>query len=354
MPSLFELLRKEDPDERERSCPSDTFEEVLRRRVARRSFLKGAASGLPLLVIGGAQAAERRSSARGIAAPAQRQLQFQALPLVSPEAVAAGKLEDHVRVPRTYNSQVLLRWGDPLSTKAPAFHPLAQTPAGQVQQLGYNCDFLGFFPFQSPFSPINGLLTVNHEYTNEEIMFPDYDPAAPTADQVNIGIAAHGVSIVHLQDPFYRGGAWSYLRNSKYNRRITGETEMDITGPAAGEAWMRTSYDPTGTKVRGTLNNCGGGKTPWGTLLTAEENFDQYFANRNSLPEGPSRPYTRDSVSPQGASGRKWELYHPRFDVAQEPTRPTVLDGSSRSTLSIPVSGHRSARRSAAPSTKRR
>ena len=327
MPSLFELLRKEDPDERERSCQSDTFEEVLTRRLARRSFLKSAASGLPFLAAG-AQAAERRPVSRAIAAPAQRQLQFPTLPLVSAEAQAAGApgdasaLEDYVRVPRTYSSQVLLRWGDPLTAKAAAFDPLAQAPASQAQQFGYNCDFLAFFPFQSPFSPINGLLTVNHEYTNEELMFPNYDPEAPTADQVNIGIAAHGVSIVHLQDPFYRGGPWAYLRNSKYNRRITGETEMDITGPAAGDAWMKTSYDPTGTKVRGTFNNCGGGKTPWGTLLTAEENFDQYFANRNSLPDGPLKTLHGRFGVPTGASGRKWELYHPRFDVAQEPNEP--------------------------------
>jgi hypothetical protein len=94
---------------------------------------------------------------------------------------------------------------------------------------------------------------------------------------------------------------------------------MEITGPAAGHPWMQTSYDPSGTRVRGTLNNCGGGKTPWGTYLTAEENFDQYFANRDSLPEGTLKNLHARFGVPTGASGRRWEEFHPRFDVGQEP-----------------------------------
>ena len=64
---------------------------------------------------------------------------------------------------------------------------------------------------------------------------------------------------------------------------------MTIHGRAAGHELLRSVYDPTGRKVRGTLNNCGGGVTPWGTLLTAEENFNQYFANRSSLNDADPR-----------------------------------------------------------------
>jgi uncharacterized protein len=86
---------------------------------------------------------------------------------------------------------------------------------------------------------------------------------------------------------------------------------------------LKVSYDPTGTKVRGTFSNCAGGKTPWGTLLTCEENFHLSFANLNALTQGDPRQaiHTRYGL-PAGASAGRWELFHSRFDLAQEPNEP--------------------------------
>jgi secreted PhoX family phosphatase len=173
------------------------------------------------------------------------------------------------------------------------------------------------FPFGPKDSSRRGILAVNHEYTNPELMFPVYDPKAPTRNQVDVQLAAHGLAFVEVE---LSGGKWRPVRNSRYNRRITAETEMTLHGQAAGHELLKSSYDSSGKKVRGTLNNCGGGVTPWGTLLTAEENFNQYFANRNSLPADDPRKaiHTRYGL-PVGHSERSWERFHSRFDLAKDP-----------------------------------
>ena len=93
-------------------------------------------------------------------------------------------------------------------------------------------------------------------------------------------MAAHGLAVVQIQQT---GGKWIYNRDAGANRRITGTTPFAITSPAAGDEWMKTSADPDGKTVLGTLNNCAGGVTPWGTVVSGEENFNQYFGNLDGL-----------------------------------------------------------------------
>lgn len=88
-------------------------------------------------------------------------------------------------------------------------------------------------------------------------------------------IALHGVSFVEVRKT---AGSWTYLQDSPFNRRFTALSDMQLSGPARGNALTITKYSPTGTNTRGTLNNCGTGKTPWGTFLTGEENWAGYFA----------------------------------------------------------------------------
>ncbi len=230
--------------------------------------------------------------------------------------------EDRVRVPSAYLTEVVVRWGDPVDLDAPPFDSLRQSGEAQARQFGYNCDYVAFFPWPPRSCRADqGLLWVNHEYTNPELMFPGYPQGRPTREMVDVELAAHGGSVVQVR----RGadGSWSYRPRSRFNRRITGETLCVLTGSAAGHEWTRTREDPTGTRVRGTLNNCAGGYTPWGTVLTCEENFHQYFANAGQLPAGDprGRVHARYGI-PRGASERRWELHHDRFDVGREPNEP--------------------------------
>ncbi|MEV0642869.1 PhoX family protein [Streptomyces sp. NPDC050619] len=224
----------------------------------------------------------------------------------------APNTADVVTVPDGYRQNVVIRWGEPILRGAPAFDPEKQTAAAQAGQFGYNNDFLALLPL--PGERDKQLLVANHEYTDEVLMFRGYDAANPTREQAEIAWAAHGLSVVVVEGERKNGKLGAVSRHP-LNRRVTATTEFRVTGPAAGSDLLKTSVDPTGRKVLGTLNNCAGGTTPWGTTLHGEENFNQYFANATSATD------KRYGIG-TGASERKWERFDKRFDVAQEPNEP--------------------------------
>ncbi|MEV6395032.1 PhoX family protein [Streptomyces sp. NPDC051907] len=222
--------------------------------------------------------------------------------------VAPNK-DDKVTVPAGYAQNVVIRWGDPILRGAPAFDAGKQTAKAQAGQFGYNNDFLSLLPLKGERG--RQVLVANHEYTDEILMFAGYDPANPTREQVEIAWAAHGLSVVVVQEE-HRSGRLTPVARHPLNRRLTATSEFKLTGPAAGSALLKTSVDPTGTKVLGTLNNCAGGTTPWGTTLHGEENFNQYFANGSSATD---KRYGLGT----SATERKWERFDKRFDAKQEP-----------------------------------
>lgn len=224
----------------------DVFADVLERNLNRRDLLKGAAvaAAVTLMesVIGGISTAEAASA-----------INFQGI-------TATANTVDGVSVAPGHLTDVLVRWGDPVLADAPPFNPLAQTADAQAKQFGYNCDFTAYMPLPwGSNNPDHGLLFVNHEYTSSELMFPGYNAESPTAQQVDIELAAHGAAIVEIT----RGGdgRWQVVRNSPYARRIHGNTTMVLTGPVRGHDWVKPCANPDGTTVLGTLNNCGGGTT---------------------------------------------------------------------------------------------
>ncbi|SDF54994.1 hypothetical protein SAMN05216553_10226 [Lentzea fradiae] len=219
--------------------------------------------------------------------------------------------KDAVVVPEGYQQGVVIRWGDPLFPGVPEFDFDHQTAAAQEKQFGYNCDFAAILPLDA--LGLSGIMVTNHEYTTESFMFRSYDSANPTEEQVKIGWAAHGLSVFLVKRSMFSGHYRP--RFSKYNRRITLNTPFEVRGPAAGSDLLKTSVDPTGKRVFGTINNCSGGVTPWGTILSGEENFNQYFANA----DGRNDPrLTRYGVKGTETT-RKWERFDKRWDLAQEP-----------------------------------
>ncbi|MGW9030844.1 PhoX family protein [Streptomyces sp. NPDC055722] len=282
--------------------------DVIAGALSRRSALRAAAVVTVATATGTAAAAKApqasaATDARGTAASTAggaRGLRF---------ASVAPNTTDAVVVPEGYRQNVVIRWGDPILRGAPAFDPENQTAAAQAGQFGYNNDFLALLPL--PGECDRQLLVANHEYTDEVIMFRGYDPANPTRQQVEVAWAAHGLAAVVVEEDRKTGRLTAVPRHH-LNRRVTATSEFRLTGPAAGSDLLKTSADPTGRTVLGTLNNCSGGTTPWGTTLHGEENFNQYFANGSSATD------KRYGIG-TSATERKWERFDKRFDLAQEP-----------------------------------
>ncbi|WP_425246537.1 PhoX family protein [Streptomyces sp. NEAU-NA10] len=287
--------------------------DVIAGALSRRSMMRAAA----VVTVAGAAGAANVAGARPAAAATP---EASAASYGKPSAPSRGarglryssvapNTTDAVTVPDGYGQNVVIRWGEPILRGAPAFDPENQTPAAQAGQFGYNNDFLALLPL--PGERDRQLLVANHEYTDEILMFRGYDAANPTRQQVEVAWAAHGLSAVVVEGD-RRTGKLVAVPRHPLNRRVTATTEFRLTGPAAGSALLKTSADPTGTRVLGTLNNCSGGTTPWGTTLHGEENFNQYFANS-------SRATDKRYGIGTGATERKWERFDKRFDVAQEP-----------------------------------
>ncbi len=266
--------------------------------ISRRTLLKGVAAGSAYGLFGCATGTG--GGGEGSAAPGFTEV---------PRSTGEG-----IQVPPGYNAQVLLRQGDPIRPGAPEYNPATQTGEQQEQQFGTDPDFISFMPL--PYGSNNstrGLLGVNHENHRAPICFPG-SPKQLSRQQVEVQMAAQGFSITEVAK---EGNQWRVVKDSRYNRRISANAPMRISGPAAGHARMRTSADPTGTRSFGTFNNCAGGTTPWGTMLTAEENIQNYFSGDASKgPEAAARK--RYAISGKGRYA-DWGRYVDRFNLDKEP-----------------------------------
>lgn len=283
------------------------FSDILKARLSRRSALKisagvaaaGSLTSLPLAAMG--KHPQGKSSAFS--------LDFTSI---------AKDYTDGLTVTNGYKAQVLVSWGDAVLSSVGKFQPHNQTAENQAKLFGYNNDFTAYLPING--SSSHGLLHVNHEYTNAHLMFSGVKKKNSsytiTPEQLRIEQAAQGFSTLEVK--LSNAAQWQVVENSKYARRVTANTPIKISGPAAGSKRLQTAADPTGKLVLGTFANCAGGVTPWGTVLTCEENFDGYFKHKTKTSERAN--HKRYTVSKKLYYG--WYRIDDRFDVKKTPNEP--------------------------------
>ena len=274
------------------------FSNMVNARLSRRGFLMGTAAAgagafLALNPVAKAIAGSMDSS------------------LLNFEAIATST-SDSIILPKGYSSSTLMSWGDPIFANAPQFNPNGkQDSKAQALQFGDNTDGMSVFPLSND----RAILAVNNEYTNYEFLF-EHQGKAMTADDVLKAQAAVGITIVEIAK---KNGQWVMDPTGKANRRITANTEMKMTGPAAGHDLLKTKADPTGKKVLGTFNNCANGETPWGTYLTCEENFNDFFGSETKAAlTADDKRYGIEAEQ----SDYQWHNFDERFDVSKNPNEP--------------------------------
>ncbi|WP_083450598.1 PhoX family protein [Luteipulveratus mongoliensis] len=282
------------------------FGDIFTAGISRRTALKATgvtAAAAGLYAVAGTQPAAAATAGRG----------GRSSYVYDFEGTAPQPFEtDKVITPKGFTWKPLVKWGDPIVKGAPKFDFDKQTAAAQAKQFGYNCDYVGLVRARGCHD--KGLLVVNNEYTNDELMFRGYTGAAAlTPEQIKITMAAHGMSVVEVSK---KGREWKARLGARQNRRITTTTPFAFDGPAAGSELLQTKADPTGRRVLGTFGNCSGGVTPWGTVLSGEENFNGYF-KVDAAPAGQEDAFKRYGLT--GSKGRSWEKVDPRFDAAQDP-----------------------------------
>ena len=216
--------------------------------------------------------------------------------------------------------------GRPAVLEARRVRPDRADRALQERQFGYNNDYLDIID-----GPLGrgAVLVANQEYTNENIMFP---PATTPERARRAAPRSRWPRTAWRSCELYRsrkGKPWTYVVGAPLNRRITATTPFTFSGPAAGsDAAARRWTDPTGTTALGTLGNCAGGTTPWGTVLSGEENFNGYFRTA-----GTSAADLRYGLADR-ATSRGWESVDPRFDARnarlRERAEPVRVDRRGR------------------------
>ncbi len=322
-------------DESTNPTTSRTFQDVASAHLSRRTVLAGsmavAATSFFSPTPGYGQAYEPGKPWK----KASSLLNF--APLTEQEVAAAGGRT--VTISADYEYDVLIPWGtpiDPNSGVAPYMGDPNSRPTAdeQAQMAGIGHDGMFFYPSnlrkvhevemrrRRMFPPRvrnrildsrGGYLCVNHEFGRNTHVLGKSQPES--LEDVRLSQNAHGVGVYAIRE--VDEGKWEVVSDPNA-RRITVNSEMDVSGPAAGSPLLE---NPANNPVLGTVNNCGSGETPWGTYLTCEENFNGYFGSTAELFGGFDHlqdiAYGRYGFS-NGGFGYAWHVFDDRFDLSNE------------------------------------
>ena len=283
------------------------FDRVVEAAISRRGFLGGTlAFGSGAAVFGAGMLKGSTALADGHSS----RFAFNPIPI---------QTDGTVHVPEGYTWDVLVRWGDPLFSEAEG--DWSSETGGSVEMatkvFGENTDGMELFAYGE-----HELLVVNSEYVNTRVNLPETEGEVTSADDVLKLQSLQGVSVMEIAEG---ADGWSVIVDSPFNRRIDHNTPMIIDGPAAGHDLLKTAADPTGTQSLGTFNNCGSGRTPWGTYLTCEENFNGYFGTTAelSLDDVHANGFRRYGVNTDVEPGRyNYHGFDARFDISVNPNEP--------------------------------
>jgi secreted PhoX family phosphatase len=294
--------------------PNAEFQSVLDTFLSRRGILKGGVGAAATLLLGGI--AGCNDDGHDEQPTGTLTLDFNAV---------AKSVADVLAVPAGYTASVLYGLGDPIAANVPAYgNSGTETGPSFAQRSGDHHDGMEYFGLGSSGtldrnSSSRGLICVNHENITQIFLHA----SGPTTlsgvrtvqDEVVKEINAHGIAIYEIRKT---GGTFSVVRDSSFNRRITPNTLMELAGPVAGSALVRTLDSPTGLTSRGTINNCATGHTPWGTFLTCEENWAGYFrraagddTTRGGSSAGAVRSLQRYGLAQGAAGSYNWATVTP-------------------------------------------
>ena len=293
---------------------NEHFQEVLKNALSnpsRRSILRGGLGLASMFALPMLPGCGGSSTAASTGLPA---LASSSLMKFTP---VAKSIADQVWVPAGYTAKVLHATGDTIKAGVTAYSNAGaedaeswanrvgdQHDGTEIFYIGSNGKSKGSYSYAAGDKAV---LAVNNESSAEAHLlhptgqtsgaaigkkfdqFGTWPMGVRPASEAIKEILSHGVTLVEVNLDS-SGKPTGFNATSPLNRRITPETVMTVTGPAAElanlKAMMVTKFDTTGSTTRGTLNNCGTGITPWGTLITCEENWATYF----TMPAGATVP----------------------------------------------------------------